>query len=91
MSKYQQCIRKIEMNYVPVNSVGFVSSSDFIHVIRLGKTVLVTLILSNNKARSLQTVYKVATLFWELQVMLHTDDLHCLSRETPLTKSSTTS
>ena len=73
MSKYKNGIQKIEVNYVPVNSVGVVLSYGFIYSIRPGKTVLVTFMLSNNEPVSLQTVSKVVAIFRKLQVLFHTD------------------
>ena len=61
------------MNYVSVNSVGVFYSSDVIFKIRPGKTVLVTLMLANNKSGAIQTVSKVAARWWEFQVTFHTD------------------
>ena len=49
MSKYQHGIQNIEVTYVPVNSVGVVSSSDIIYAIRPGLIVLYNLMLSNNE------------------------------------------
>ena len=72
-SKSQHGIWKIEFNEVLVNSVGDVSSSDVISVIRPRQTVLVALILSNNKSVPLQLVSKVAIRFQEFQVLFHTD------------------
>ena len=72
MSKSQHVIQKIEETYVPVNSVGVVSSLDVISVISPGQTVLFTLMLANNKSVSLQPVANVAAGFWELQVLFHT-------------------
>ena len=66
MSKYQHGIRKIEVTYVLVNSVYVVSSSDVIFVICPGQTFLVTLMISNNKLVSLQSVAKVAAHYQKL-------------------------
>ena len=73
MSKSQHGIRKIEVTYVPVDSVGVVSSSDVISAIRPGQTVLVTLMLANNESGALQPVAKVAARCRELHVLFHTD------------------
>ena len=73
MSKSQHVIQKIEETYVPVNSVGVVSSSDVISVISPGQTFLFTLMLTNNKSVSLQPVAKVDAGFWWLQFLFHTD------------------
>ena len=73
VSKYQHCIRKIKVDYVPVNSVGVVSSSDVISSIHPVKTVLVTLMVVNNNSGSLHPVSNVAAHFQELQVLFHTN------------------
>ena len=66
MSKYQHNIRKIEVTYVLVNSVCVVSSSGVIFIIYPGQTFLVTLMISNNKLVSLQSVAKVAAHYQKL-------------------------
>ena len=57
----------------PFNSVGVVSSSDVIPVICPGKTVLVILMLANNKLGALQPMAKVDEHCLYLQVLFHTD------------------
>ena len=69
----QHGIRKIEVTFVPVDSVGVVSSADVISAIRPGQTVLVTLMLANNESGALQPVAKVGARCRELQVLFHTD------------------
>ena len=73
ISKSQHGTLKIEVTYVPVDSVGVVSSSDVISAIRPGQTVLVTLMIANNESGALQPVGKVAARCRELQVLFHTD------------------
>ena len=61
MSNYQHVIRNIGVAYVPVKSVGEVSSSDVVSAIRPGQTVLVTLMTANNESGYLQPLAKMAT------------------------------
>ena len=56
-------IRKIEVTYFPVISVGIVSSSGVIYDIRHGQTALITFMISNNESGFLQHVVKVAAHF----------------------------
>ena len=80
MSKSQHGIQKIEVTYVLVNSLFFISSSDVIYAICPGQTVLVTLMLSKNKSRALQHETNVAEWYRELQVLLHTDVAHMFGK-----------
>ena len=75
MSKYQHGIRKIEVTYVPVTLVGFISSSVVIYAVRPGKTVPFNLMLANNESVALHPVAKLATRCLEFQVLFHTDVL----------------
>ena len=59
MSKYQHTIRKIEVTYVLINSVGVVSISNFIFAICPVKTFLVNLMISNNNSVALHPLSKV--------------------------------
>ena len=61
------------MTQLPVNSAIVVSSSDVISSICFRQSVLVTLILANNKFLPLQTVFNVAARLQEFQLMFHTD------------------
>ena len=83
MSKSKYGIRKIEENYVPVNSVGVVSSYDVISDIRPGQNVLVTFMLTKNESGSLQPVANASARCQEFQVMFQTDDLQEV-REAPI-------
>ena len=60
MSKSQHLIRKIDVACVPVKSVSEVSSSDVVSAIRPGKTILVTLMITNNESVNIHPVAKVA-------------------------------
>ena len=73
MSKSQHVIRKIEVTYVPVNSVGVVYFYFFISSIRPVKNFLVDLILANNESGALQPVAKVDARSRGFQLMFHTD------------------
>ena len=72
MSKSQHGIQKIEVTYVPFNSVGVVSSSDVISSIRPVKNVMVPLMLDNNESVALLHIRKVGVRCREFQVMFHT-------------------
>ena len=65
LKKYQHSIWKIEVTYDTVNLVGTVSASDVISSILPGKTVLATLMLSNNESEPLQPETKVSTSYQE--------------------------
>ena len=66
-----------EITYLPVDSQGLVSIADLLHHINQ-KTVLVSIMASNNEVGTIQNLKTMATIAHEKNVLFHTDAVQAI-------------
>ena len=66
-----------EVTYLPVDDKGLVSVADLLHYINQ-KTVLVSIMASNNEVGTIQNLKTIATIAHEKNVLFHTDAVQAI-------------
>ena len=66
-----------EVTYLPVDSQGLVNIADLLHYINQ-KTILVSIMASNNEVGTIQNLKTIATIAHEKNVLFHTDAVQAI-------------
>ncbi len=66
-----------EVTYLPVDDKGLVSVADLLHYINQ-KTILVSIMASNNEVGTIQNLKTIATIAHEKNVLFHTDAVQAI-------------